>query len=87
MAVATVTDRETRLRERIDRLTDDRDQARGKLARLELSYRLAERALLGHCVYCGAPAADSVCWAHSDLVKVDPGAPTVLAASGEMVAA
>jgi hypothetical protein len=65
-----MTEREWRLRKRIDALTDERD----RLRRLK-----APKSLKGvatrHCVYCGARTRTSrlvaACPCHRDLVAVD----------------
>lgn len=61
-----MTARETRLRERIDQLTDERDQA------LALIPKVRERPRRT-CVYCGALCRGWLtCRPHMDLPGLDP---------------
>jgi hypothetical protein len=64
-----VTPRELRLRERIDQLTDERDQARARLEIRHLRRRRGNR----RCHYCGDFSGLSLaCGSHRDLLGLDP---------------
>lgn len=54
-----------RLRDRIDVLTDERDDA------LEFAARLRERGGRRHCVYCGRGCYGLACGYHADLPDLD----------------
>lgn len=62
-----MTDRELRLRARIDRLTDERDAARASTRPARHRDRRPTR-----CPYCAAPCYGRACSSHRDLLPVDP---------------
>lgn len=64
-----MTARELRLRERIDLLTDERDEVIGQNERLRR--RLAGKRMR-QCAYCGAATPNRACASHSDLLRLDP---------------
>jgi hypothetical protein len=76
MASLAPSERELRLRERIDTLRDQRDEAEDERRRL----RKTVATLIGsrpkkqfrECVYCGAFTYGKACPAHRDLIQRDP---------------
>lgn len=65
-----MTEREFRLRRRIDTLTDERDRA------LAYGNGARTKARPSWCVYCGVPVMTrgwpTICFGHADLLKLDP---------------
>lgn len=71
-----VTTVETRLRGRVDLLTDQRDELERQRDLLAWRILQLERRLggsKGRCVYCGEPtgARDGACRAHGDLPRLE----------------
>lgn len=64
-----MTEREFRLRSRIDKLTDERDKWRRSYNRLATQHGGKRR---GACVYCGNATENIACASHRDLLDVDP---------------
>lgn len=63
-----MTDREYRLRERIDALRDERDALLQRVEQLEARLRRKPK----RCAYCGAPTGGRItCRAHRDLLRLD----------------
>ena len=59
---------EHRLRVKVDKLTEERDNAVERVRVLE-----AQLGLTGFCPYCGTPIRGRVCSVHRDLLRVDAG--------------
>jgi hypothetical protein len=64
-----MTERERRLRARVDTLLSERAQLRQTVESL---VNRGPRPMFRDCVYCGRPTYGKACRVHRDLIQLDP---------------